>query len=73
MSAKQKAKKARPTRPLLSPFAKKRHKEVNSYLERRIELADEQEDSLEIRYLETCLEALAICELLGAGLEPREK
>ena len=40
---------------------------------RRIEIADERADVLEIRYLQTCQTALVMCELLGNGIDPPTK
>jgi hypothetical protein len=73
MTSKPKAKKAGPTRPSVPPSAKRWHKEVDKYLTRRIELADERDDILEVRYLETCLVALAMLEQLGVFLDPPTK
>ncbi|WFU81322.1 hypothetical protein QA645_00795 [Bradyrhizobium sp. CIAT3101] len=53
----------------LSRAAKKWHKEVTRYLERRMNVAEDREDDIEMSYLYTCQLALAICEQLGIGLE----
>jgi hypothetical protein len=55
--------------PSLSPAASKWYGEVYSYLERRIALADQREDDIEIRYLETCMTGLMMLEQLGVDLE----
>ena len=65
--------KARPTRPRVPRSAQRWHKEVNKYLARRIELADERDDLLEVSYLKTCQLALAMLEQLGVFFGPSDQ
>lgn len=56
----------------LSPAAKKWHEEVTRYLERRMDVAKDREDDIEMSYLNTCLLGLIICEKFGISLEPSD-
>lgn len=60
-------KKSDPQPEKLSPECRRWYEEIQEYLDRRIETSSGRE----VRYLETCMLAVGVCEQIGIELSDR--